>query len=131
MQDESAFATIYDLNDVSRGSGTFYNLAKEIESQVIRFRALVHVFRCPVYGPVDQQCASPTGKTASNLSRSFCGQTDGTPGGPATDKRGLRHLADQRHGHWSVHSTSKPVVIYTDVMIKPDYSEKDLPVAAW
>ena len=123
-----AFATISDLRDVRRGSGTFYHLAEEIEQQGHK------VFRL---GPFDLD-APLFSRVVNGLHRRLRKRhplfLD-----PCAGARTCLQVARRLHGidydlfltndmaFGAFTPTTRPVVIYTDVMIKPDYSEAHLP----
>jgi glycosyltransferase involved in cell wall biosynthesis len=123
-----AFATTYDLRDVRRGSGTFYNLAQEIERQghtVTRIGPLT--FDVPFTARLINAVHRRLGKRHPLFLDPFVGKRTGMQ--VARRLAGVDYdillTNDMAIGAFT--PTSKPVVIYTDVMITEDYSEKDLP----
>jgi glycosyltransferase involved in cell wall biosynthesis len=123
-----AFATVSDSKDIRRGSGTFYSLAQEIERQghnLVRVGPIE--LRCPVITRVVHRFHRWLGKRHPIFLDPFVGGLTG--------EKVAQQLADREYGVLLTNDmsiaaftpTSRPIVIYTDVMIRPDYPERDLP----
>jgi glycosyltransferase involved in cell wall biosynthesis len=123
-----AFATVYDSRDIRRGSGTFYNLALEMERQG---HSLVRV------GPI-QLHQSITARIVHKLHRCIGKRHPiflDPFVGKLTGREVARQLAAEDYDVLLTNDmciaafteTTRPKVIYTDVMLTADYSEGLLP----
>jgi glycosyltransferase involved in cell wall biosynthesis len=123
-----AFAAISDLTDVRRGSGTFYNLAQEIERQghtVTRIGPFT--FEVPLTARLINAVHRRLGKRHPLFLDPFVGKRTGIQVAQRLAGVDYDVLLTNDMAIGAFTPTSKPVVIYTDVMITPDYAEKDLP----
>src|ERR1035438_3298990 len=123
-----AFAAISDLNDVRHGSGTFYNLAQEIERQGHTVRRIgPFKFDVPLAARLINAVHRRLGKRHPLFLDPFVGRRTGMQLALRLDGEDYDILLTNDMAIGAFTPTSKPVVIYTDVIITPDYSEKDLP----
>jgi glycosyltransferase involved in cell wall biosynthesis len=123
-----AIASIHDLHDQRRGSGTFYNMAREIERQghtVARIGPFT--FDVPFAARLVNAVHRRTGKRHPLFLDPFVGKRTGIQ--VARQLTGMDYdvLLTKDMAIAAFTPTSKPVVVYTDVMITPNYSEKNLP----
>jgi glycosyltransferase involved in cell wall biosynthesis len=123
-----AFASISDLNDVRRGSGTFCHLSREIERQghdMVR----VGPFGLDVPFPVRLVHAAHRrlGKRHPLFLDPFVGRRTGIKVAQRLSKTEYQVLLTNDMAMAAFTPTTKPVVLYTDVMITSDYSERHLP----
>jgi glycosyltransferase involved in cell wall biosynthesis len=123
-----AFAAISDLNDVRRGSGTFYNLAQEIERQghtLTRIGPLT--FDVPFTARLINAVHRRLGKRHPLFLDPFVGKRTGIQVAQRLADVDYDVLLTNDMAIGAFTPISKPVVIYTDVMITTAYSEKNLP----
>lgn len=123
-----AFVTIYDSKDIRRGSGTFYNLALEFERQG---HTLVRVGPIGLHQPIATRIIhklhSCIGRRHPIFLDPFVGKLTG--------REVLRRLTAEDYDVLLTNDmciaaftqTTRPKVIYTDVMLTADYSERLLP----
>ena len=123
-----AFATLYDSRDVNRGSGTFYHLANEIERQGhIVHRIGPFSFSPPVVTKILLAIHRRLGKRHPLFLDPYVARRTGN--------QVARRLKDLEYDVLLTNDmaiagftpTDRPIVIYTDVMITPNYQEKGLP----
>ena len=123
-----AFATTYDLRNVGRGSGTFYNLAQEIERQghsVTRIGPFT--FEVPLTARLINAVHRRLGKRHPLFLDPFVGKRTGIQVAQRLAGADYDILLTNDMAIGAFTPISKPVVIYTDVMITTAYSEKNLP----
>jgi glycosyltransferase involved in cell wall biosynthesis len=123
-----AIASIHDLNDIRRGSGTFYNLAQELERQGHTVNRLgPFTFDVPFAARLINGLHRRLGKRHPLFLDPFVGKRTGMQ--VAQRLNGLEYdvLLTKDMSMAAFTPTTKPVVIYTDVMITADYSERHLP----
>jgi glycosyltransferase involved in cell wall biosynthesis len=123
-----AFATVSDLRDIRQGSGTFYNLAQEIENQGHTVaRVCPFTFDVPLTARLINSIHRRLGKRHPLFLDPFVGPRTGTQVNKRLANLEYDVLLTNDMSIAAFTTASKPVVNYTDVMITPDYSEKNLP----
>jgi glycosyltransferase involved in cell wall biosynthesis len=122
-----AFAAISDLTDVRRGSGTYFHMANELERQghvVTRIGPVP--FDVPLISRGVRGISRRLGRRHPMFLDPFVGKRTGA--------EVARRLATVDHDVLLTNDMAiaaytpsrKPVVLYTDAMITPDYSERRL-----
>lgn len=123
-----AFGTLYDAKDIRRGSGTFYYMSREMEHQGHRVYYVGPIeLRSPFISRTLRFLHRNIGKRYLTFLDPFVGKLTGQE---VTQKLGTcdydvfitNDLAMAAYT-----KTDKPIVLYTDVMITHDYSERRLP----
>lgn len=123
-----AIASLHDLNDVRRGSGTYFHMIEELERQGHIVTRL---------GPFTLEV--PFTARAIHFLHRLSGRRHALFLDPFVGRHTGRQVARQLAGHnydilltmdvcmAAFTPTPKKVALYTDVMITPDYLERDLP----
>ena len=123
-----AIASIHDLDDISRGSGTFYNLTHELERQghaVARIGPFS--LDVPLASRLIKAIHRRLGKRHPLFLDPFVGARTGVQVAGELNGVDCDLMLTKDMCMAAFTPTRKPVVIYTDLMITPDYSEKRLP----
>jgi glycosyltransferase involved in cell wall biosynthesis len=123
-----AIASIHDLNDVRRGSGTFHYMIEELERQghsVIRLGPFQ--FEVPICTRVIGALHRWQGRRHVVFLDPFVGKRTGIQVFRRLAGLDYDILLTKDLSMAAFTPTCKPVVVYTDVMITADYSEKHLP----
>lgn len=123
-----AFAAVSDLRDVRRGSGTFYHLANEIERQGHQLTRIgPFTFEVPLVPRLVNAVHRRLGKRHPLFLDPFVGKRTGLQVAQRLEGSDYDLLLTNDMAIAAFTPTTKPVVVYADVMITPGYSEKDLP----
>jgi glycosyltransferase involved in cell wall biosynthesis len=116
------------LKDIRRGSGTFYNLVQELERQGHTVTRLgPFTFDVPFTARLINAVHRRLGKRHPIFLDPFVGKGTGIQVGRQLTSLEYDVLLTKDMCMAAFTPTTKPVVIYTDLMITPDYSEKNLP----
>jgi glycosyltransferase involved in cell wall biosynthesis len=123
-----AFATLYDARDIRRGSGTFYHLSFELERQGQKIYYLGPLeFQYPLISKLLRTLTVRLDKRYITFLDPYVGHNTGRQ---VTQKlRGLDYdvLLTNDFAIAAYTQTDKLVVLYTDVMITAEYTERNLP----
>jgi glycosyltransferase involved in cell wall biosynthesis len=122
-----AFATIYDLRDVSRGSGTFFNLASELARQGHQVIGLGPFdFEFPMISRVLRALHRLAGKRQPAFLDPFVSRLLGKQVSEAL--KGLEYdvFLTNDMAMAAFTKSCAPIVLYTDVMITRAYKEQHL-----
>lgn len=123
-----AFATVSDSKDIRQGSGTFYNLAREIENQghtVARIGPFT--LSVPLVARVINAAHRQVGRRHPLFLDPFVGKRTGIQVARRLTGVDYDVLLTNDMCIAAFTETNRPKVMYTDVMLTADYSEGRLP----
>ncbi len=120
-----AFATIYDLRDVRRGSGTFHFLAKELERQghPVDYVGPFEGMEFPLATRFFRRAAVATGRRYRSWQDPFAGRRLGALVTRSLCSVDCDLLLTNDFAVAGYVRTHKPVVLYTDAMFPHRYNE--------
>jgi glycosyltransferase involved in cell wall biosynthesis len=123
-----AYATIYDSRDITRGSGTYYHIAQEIERQGHKIFYLGPIkFDRPLISRLNRRLHVSMSKRYLTFLDPLVGNRTGQQ--IAAKLAGLDYdvLLTNDFAIAAFTPSKKPVVIYTDMMITHNFIERHLP----
>lgn len=123
-----AFATLYDPQDVRRGSGTYYHLSKEIERQghVLHYIGPLSI-RFPLMTRLLRHISRRFGWRYRSYQDPFTGRIIGKIVTQKLNELNYDILLTNDYVIAGFTQTSKPVVLYTDAIFPSDYSTNTHP----
>jgi glycosyltransferase involved in cell wall biosynthesis len=123
-----AFATLYDTRDIKRGSGTFYYMSREIESQGHTVHYIGPIdFKYPLVSRVLRAVHRRMGKRYLTFLDPFVGRLTGQEAARRLANLDYDILITNDFAIAAFTDIDRPIVIYTDAMITKDYSERNYP----
>lgn len=124
-----AFATIYDLRDIRRGSGTFYSLAKELEHQghLLHYVGPFESIGFPLLTRALKRLAVASGRRYRSWQDPFIGRRLGRAVGRRLAPLNFDVLLTNDYTIAAYTKTRKPLVIYTDGVFPLRYAENTNP----
>jgi glycosyltransferase involved in cell wall biosynthesis len=123
-----AFATISDSRDIRRGSGTFYNLAREIERQGHSLERVGPIeLRWPIITRLTHKLHRWIGRRHPIFLDPFVGALTGREVARQLAREDYDVLLTNDMCIAAFTEETRPKVLYTDVMLTADYSEGGLP----
>jgi glycosyltransferase involved in cell wall biosynthesis len=124
-----AFATVFDLKDINRGSGTFYYMSREIERQghIIHYVGPLRERQLPLPTRVIRGLENRAGKRYKVYLDPFYCQARASEASHVLAGLEYDILITNDFGLAGYIKTDKPVVLYTDAMIPLDYNAANIP----
>lgn len=123
-----AFATLYDLCDVRRGSGTFFHMSREIEKHGHTIHYIGPIdYEYPPLSRILRALHTRIGKRYLTFLDPFVGRNTGQQVKNALKIANADLLLTNDFAIAAFTETNLPIVIYTDAMITHDYQERNLP----
>jgi glycosyltransferase involved in cell wall biosynthesis len=123
------FATIYDLRDIKRGSGTFHSLAKELERQghVVHYLGPFEKIGLPVLTRACKRLSVVGGKRYSSWQDPFIGRRLGRAVLKKLAVLDFDVLLTNDYAIAAYTRSTRPTVIYTDGVFPFNYAESTNP----
>lgn len=123
-----AFATIYDPQDIRRGSGTFYSMSKEMERQGHTLHYIGPIpYQYPLVSRILRAVHARVGKRYLTYLDPFVGKQTGNEVTRQLANLDYDVLITNDYAIAGYTQTSRPVVLYTDAMITHNHLERNLP----
>lgn len=123
-----AFATIYDPQDVRRGSGTFYHMSKEMERQGHTLHYIGPIlFNYPLVSRLLRALHARAGKRYVTYLDPFVGKQTGSEVTRQLANLDYDIVITNDYAIAGYTHTQRPVVLYTDAMITHNHMERNLP----
>jgi glycosyltransferase involved in cell wall biosynthesis len=125
-----AFATIYDLRDIKRGSGTFHSLARELERQghVVYYMGPFEKIGFPVLTRACKRLSVAGGKRYSSWQDPFIGRRLGRAVANKLADVDFDILLTNDYTIAAYTQTPKPLVLYTDYVFPWDFAANTHPM---
>lgn len=123
-----AFATLYDLRDIERGSGTYYQMAKEMERQghMVHYIGPIDIIP-PLITRVLKRISNTLDKKYRTFQDVFVARKIGESVTRKLENLEYDLLLTNDHGIAGYTETDKPIVLYTDAVFPYNYVENTHP----